>query len=52
MTETHIVKVMVMVKAGEVVPNNEPLKIKRKSKASEVEEEAIKEDSHLGVKTT
>ena len=38
--------------AGDVVPNNEPLKIKWSSKASEVENEAIGEDLHVDVKTT
>jgi len=32
-------------------PNNEPLKIKWRSKASEVEDETIGKDSHLGVET-
>ena len=39
MIETHIL--VVVVEIGDVVPNNEPLKIKWRSKASEVEDEAI-----------
>ena len=38
-----------MVEAGDIVPNNEPLKIRWSSKALEVEDEAIREDSHLDV---
>ena len=52
MIETYIVKIMVMVEVGDIVPNNESLKIKWKSKASEIEDEAIGEDSHLDVETT
>ena len=50
MIEAHIVEVVVEV--GDVIPNNEPLKIKWRSKASEVEDEAIGEDLYLDVKTT
>ena len=35
-----------------VVPNNEQLKIKWSSKASEVEDETIEKDLHLDVETT
>ena len=42
------VVVMVVAEAGDVVPNNEPLKIKWRPKALEVEDETIGEDSHLG----
>ena len=52
MIEARIVEVMVVVEVGDVVPNNEPLKIKWRSKASEVEDEAIEEDSHPDVETT
>jgi len=52
MIETYIVKIMVVVEVWDIVPNNESLKIKWKSKASEVEDEAIGEDSHLDVETT
>jgi len=38
---------MVVVEARDVVPYKEPLKIKWRSKASEVEDEAIGEYSHL-----
>ena len=48
MIVAHIVEVVVVAEAGDVVPNNEPLKIKWSSKASEVEDEAIGEDLHLG----
>ena len=40
-----------MVESGDVVPNNESLKIKWRFKASEDEDETIREDSHLCVKT-
>ena len=50
MIETHIVEIVVMVEVGNMIPNNEPLKIMWRSKASEVEDEAIREDSHLDVK--
>ena len=52
MIEGHIIEVVVVVEVGDVVPNNEPLKIKWSSKASEIEDEAIREDLHLNVKTT
>ena len=52
MIEAHIVEVVVMVQAGDVVPNNEPFKIKQSSKASEVKNEAIGEDLHLDMKIT
>ena len=48
MIEAHIVEVVVMVEVGDVVPNNESLKIKWSSKALEVKDEAIGEDLHLG----
>ena len=38
-----------MAEVGDVILNNEPLKIKWISKASEVEDEAIGEDLHLDV---
>lgn len=41
-----------MVEAGGVLPNNETLKIKWRPKASEVEDEAIEGDSHLGMGIT
>ena len=50
MIEAHILEVVVVVEVGGVVPNNEPLKIKWSSRASEVEDEAIGEDLHLNVK--
>ena len=43
MIEAHIVEVMVVVEVRDVVPKNEPLKIKWSSKASEVEDEVIGE---------
>ena len=43
---------MVMAEARDVVPNNEPLKIKWRFKASKVEDEAIGEDLYLDVETT
>ena len=52
MIETHIVEVVVVAEVGDVVPNNEPLKIKWSSKASEVEDETTEEDLHLDVKIT
>ena len=52
MIEAHIVDVVVVVEVGDVVPINEPLKIKWSSKTSEVEGEAIGEDLHLDVKIT
>ena len=52
MIEAHIVEVVVVVEVGDVVPNNEPLKIKCSSKASEVEDEAIGKDLHRDVETT
>ena len=50
MIEAHILEVVVAV--GDVVPNNEPLRIQWSSKASEVEDEATGEDLHLDVETT
>ena len=52
MIETNIVEVVVTVEVGDMFPNNDPLKIKWRSKALEVENKAIREDSHLNVKTT
>ena len=52
MTEAHIVEVVIVVEVRDVVPNNKPLKIKWRSKASKVEDEAIREDSHLDIETT
>ena len=43
MIEAHIVGAVVVEEIGDVVPNNEPFKIKWNSKASEVEDEAIGE---------
>ena len=51
MIEAHIVEIVVMVEVGDVIPNNEPLKIKWSSKASEVEDEVIGEDLYLDMKT-
>jgi len=52
MIETNIVEVVVTVEVGDMFPNNDPLKIKWRSKALEVENKAIREDSHLDEKTT
>jgi len=52
MIETNIVEVVVTVEVGDMFSNNDPLKIKWRSKALEVENKAIREDSHLVVKTT
>ena len=52
MIEAHIIEVVVVVEVGDMVPNNEPLKIKWSSKAAEVEDEAIGKDLHLDVETT
>ena len=52
MIGAHIVEVVVVVEVGDVVPNNEPLKIKWSFKASEVEDGAIGKDLYLDVKTT
>ena len=41
-----------MVEVGDVVSNNESLKIKWSFKASEIEDKAIGEDLHLDVETT
>ena len=52
MIKAHKVEVVVVAEVRDVVPKNEPLKIKWWPKASEDEEETIGEDPHLGVKTT
>ena len=50
MIKAHKVEVVVVVEVGDMVPNNEPLKIKWRPKASEDKDETIGEDLHLGVK--
>ena len=52
MIDAHIVEVVLVVEVRDVVPNNEPLKIKWRFKASKVEDEAIGKDLHLDVKIT
>ena len=51
MIEAYIVEVVVVVEVGDMVLDNEPLKIKWRYKASEVEDEAIRKDLHLDVET-
>jgi len=51
MIEAYISEVVIVIEVGDVVPNNEPLKIKWSSKASEVEDEVIGEDLYLDMKT-
>ena len=46
-----LIEIVVVVEVGDMVPNSEPLKIKWRSKASEVEDEATGEDLHLDVET-
>ena len=50
MIETHVVEVV--VEAGDMVHNNKTLKIKWRSKASKVEDEVIREYSHLDMGIT
>ena len=51
MIEAHIVKVVVVVEVGDMVPNNKHSKSSGNSKLQEDEDEAIGEDPHLGMKT-
>ena len=48
MIEAHIVEVM--IKVGDMVLNNEPLKIKWRSKVSEVKDKVIGKESYLDMK--
>ena len=52
MIKAHKAEVVVVIEAEDMVPNNEPLKIKWRPKASEDEDETIGEDPHMGMETT
>ena len=52
MIKAHKVEVMALVEAGDMIPNNEPLKIKWRPNASDDEDETMGEDPHRGVEIT